>query len=236
MKEMITVGSKTEETNAFIHLFHGNRDNEMMPIFEFNQGKESFSDFGNCFYTTDKEESASIWAYNIYGEQEPYVHYYALNTTGLKILDLREDDVFLNFIATLFKYRQDKVEDLGFLHKYNTELFTKKYALDVSDYDLIITKGVDDSYPSYLKGFASSGITLQQIKDITSQMNYGDQYAIKSEKAYSLLIPSNEPKRIVTPRIINVEEEVTKRYNCVFKDESYLENVITIRELSREDY
>lgn len=232
------------ELNFFtesILLFHGNKDPVMIPECRLNPEKESANDFGDCFCMTNEEISAHIWSFNDYDEKaillDSYVHFYKLNLGNLKILDLRQENYFLQWIATVFKYRYDKLEELTLLRKVSIDKFIEKYYIDISDYDLIIAKCADDRYFSYLRSFAEGEISVAQIKDIIEETDLGTQYCIKSQKAFDSLNKVKEPvlsDKKYTGVYNKYRSNADAIFNRIFNDPKYMNNPIFINDLFKE--
>ena len=82
-------------------LYHGSKNIIDKPT--FRGGKES-NDYGYGFYCTESKELASEWACP--DNKDGYANEYALDLTGLKILDLTKPKYsILNWIALLLRYR-----------------------------------------------------------------------------------------------------------------------------------
>ena len=64
----------------------------------------------------------------------------------------------------------------------------KEYFLvDISEYDLIIGYRADDSYFSFARAFISNEISLSQLNYAMRLGKLGEQYVLKTEKAFNQL-------------------------------------------------
>ncbi len=62
----------------------------------------------------------------------------------------------------------------------------KEYFLvDISEYDLVIGYRADDSYFSFARAFISNEISLSQLNYAMRLGRLGEQYVLKSEKAFN---------------------------------------------------
>ena len=62
----------------------------------------------------------------------------------------------------------------------------KEYFLvDISEYDLVIGYRADDSYFSFARAFISNEISLSQLNYAMRLGKLGEQYVLKSEKAFN---------------------------------------------------
>ena len=65
-------------------------------------------------------------------------------------------------------------------------LWLKEYFLvDISEYDLVIGYRADDSYFSFARAFISNEISLSQLNYAMRLGKLGEQYVLKSEKAFN---------------------------------------------------
>lgn len=150
---------------------------------EFGKGK-SYNDYGLGFYCTEHIELAKEWACN--EGIDGYANHYVIETDGLNVLNLSDDKyTILTWLAILMQNRRCRlsspIERLG--RKYLMENFLPDY----SKYDAIIGYRADDSYFSFARAFVANGISLKQLGFAMRPGKLGEQFVLKSEKAFESL-------------------------------------------------
>lgn len=164
-------------------IFHGS---DKQITVEFGKGKNN-NDYGKAFYCTEDEHQAKLWAVSKNGFG--YVYEYSIDTEGLKVLKIDENNVLL-WIAILMDNRE--LSDLSPSGEVNLSLFIKKYlTVDVNDYDIIIGYRADDSYFKFATSFIEGALTYDYLVKSVKLGNLGYQVAIKSEKAFNRLTLMN---------------------------------------------
>lgn len=188
MAEYSTEIARVEELlklNPLI-LYHGTKEVDLHP--QFGKGRKN-NDYGRGFYTTPDLELAKEWAYAGYsGQGQGYVYAYALDCTGLKILNFCELDS-IHWIAELISHRRLNFGTDSGLSAWQDDanLLIQKYGLDTSGYDIIIGYHADDSYFSYAEAFVKGGLYKENLDKALRLGNLGLQVFIKSKRAFSLL-------------------------------------------------
>lgn len=161
-----------------ITLYHGSVEKIEKPV--FGKGK-TYNDYGQGFYCTEHIELAKEWACN--EGVDGFANKYELETDGLKILDLSSDEyTILHWLALLMNYRKLRLST-PVMHR-GIEWLKKHFLIDISDYDLIIGYRADDSYFSFARAFVSNEISLSQLNYAMRLGKLGEQYVLKSEKAF----------------------------------------------------
>lgn len=161
-----------------ITIYHGSISIIEKPI--YGKGK-IHNDYGLGFYTTKSFDLACEWA--VSEDNDGYANKYLLNTSGLNILNLTENNFStLHWITLLI---QNRVFSL----KNNISLDGKKYlinnySLPSNDYDIIIGYRADDCYFSYAESFLNNTITLRQLSYALKLGKLGKQIVLKSKKAF----------------------------------------------------
>lgn len=163
-----------------IILYHGTQNKIVTPVFGGGNDKH---DYGRGIYLTEVLNLAKEWAVCVPNSENGWVHKYALDCTGLKILDFQEKDV-LNWLAELMKHR-----DAADFKRYRmlAAKFIDKYGIDTSDYDVIKGWRADASYFYIAKEFVRDNIDMDILEELLSLGGLGIQYCIKSERAYAQL-------------------------------------------------
>lgn len=161
-----------------IVLYHGSSEKIEKPV--FGKGK-TYSDYGQGFYCTEHIELAKEWACS--EGIDGFVNEYELETDGLKILNLSSDDYsILHWLALLMNYRRLRLSTP--VMRRGTEWLKEHFLIDISGYDLIIGYRADDSYFSFARAFVSNEISLSQLNYAMRLGKLGEQYVLKSEKAF----------------------------------------------------
>ena len=179
--------------NNKIILYHGTNNPDIIP--EYGKGK-SLNDYGKGFYTTTNEELAKEWAMNKFvgtNVLDRSCLTLELNTTNLKVLDLNVYEP-VHWVATLlnnrgFKRRaEDNIWGGRLLDIENSiPFFTKKYAIDVTEYDYIKGFRADDGYNNFINLFLLDLVNIDELDEIMRKGDLGQQYCIKSRKAFDSL-------------------------------------------------
>ena len=161
-----------------IKLFHGSQVVVEKPLFGYGK---IMNDYGQGFYCTEDIELAKEWACQV--NNDGFVNEYDLDTEGLNILNLSSEFNILNWLAILLENR---------LVRFTTPIQRKaaKYIVDnfmpnYKNYDVIVGYRADDSYFLFARYFVSNQISLNQLKIAMKLGRLGEQYCLKSEKAFS---------------------------------------------------
>lgn len=161
-----------------ITLYHGSSEKIEKPV--CGKGK-TYNDYGQGFYCTEHIELAKEWACN--EGIDGFSNEYELETSGLKILDLSSDEYnILHWLALLMNYRRLRLSTP--VMRRGVEWLKEHFLIDISDYDLIIGYRADDSYFSFARAFVSNEISLNQLSFAMRLGKLGEQYVLKSEKAF----------------------------------------------------
>ena len=175
--------SNSSKKSDNLRIFHGS---DKQITVEFGKGKNN-NDYGKAFYCTEDEHQAKLWAVSKKGWG--YVYEYSIDTEGLKVLKIDENNVLL-WIAILMNNRE--LSDLSPSGEVNLSLFIEKYlTVDVNDYDIIIGYRADDSYFKFATSFIEGDLTYEYLVESVKLGNLGYQVAIKSEEAFNRLTLMN---------------------------------------------
>lgn len=156
--------------------YHGSRqgiDGEIDPY----RNKNKTLDFGYGFYlgTTFKQSSTFVAAEEI-GKDRVYKFTFSLE--GLSYLELR-DVRWVLFVA----YNRKKILDTP----ENAHLLRQIRKVINQNYDVIIGPIADDKMAISMDNFFNNNISYGQLIKCLTQLNIGDQYCLKSKKAYDNL-------------------------------------------------
>lgn len=162
-------------------LYHGSPEIIESPI--FGKGK-AYKDYGRGFYCTEHIELAKEWACT--EGTNGYANKYEINTTGLSILNLSSEDyTILNWLAILMLHRKGRLS--APVAKQGREYLIRNFLPDFKSYDAIIGYRADDSYFSFARAFVSNTISLKQLGNATQLGKLGEQFVLKSPKAFETI-------------------------------------------------
>lgn len=143
-----------------------------------------FNDYGRGFYCTPHEEMAMEWACRI--ESDGIANRYELDLDGLAILDLESGEFsILNWLAILANNREFNVSTPA--AREGLRYLLDNRLIDTSPYDVIRGYRADDSYFSFARQFVNGMISLRQLQRIMLLGDLGIQYALMSERAFSVI-------------------------------------------------
>ena len=181
-----------------IEIFHGSGKIIIKP--EFGVGNPK-NDYGLGFYCTKSLELAKEWAST--EGCDGYANKYEIDTTSLSLLNLNSSSYnILNWLAILLDHRTFETKTP--LAKRAKEYLLENFLPDYKRYDIIVGYRADDSYFSFSKSFLDNGISLEQLNRAMHLGKLGQQFVIKSERAFEKIkyiesIPSENqlyyPKR-----------------------------------------
>ena len=162
-------------------LYHGSPEIVRKP--EFGKGKP-YNDYGQGFYCTESLDLAKEWAC---GENtDGVVNRYEINTAELHILNLNSEKyTILHWLALLTKYRGVRISTPTM--KRGIEWLNEHFLPEIEHYDAIIGYRADDSYFSFARAFVKNEISLNQLSYAMRLGELGEQFVLKSEKAFSLI-------------------------------------------------
>ncbi len=164
-----------------IVLHHGSNEKIEKPL--FGKGKV-YNDYGQGFYCTEHIELAKEWACN--EGVDGFANTYELDTTGLKILNLSSVEyTILHWLALLIENRRFRVSTP--VMRSGVQWMKEHFLIDISKYDLLIGYRADDSYFSFARAFISNEISLNQLNYAMRLGKLGEQYVLKTEKAFNQL-------------------------------------------------
>lgn len=181
-----------------IEIFHGSGKIIIKP--EFGVGNPK-NDYGLGFYCTKSLELAKEWAST--EGCDGFANKYEIDTTSLSVLNLNSSSYnILNWLAILLDNRTFETKTP--LAKRAKEYLLENFLPDYKRYDIIVGYRADDSYFSFSKSFLDNGISLEQLNRAMHLGKLGQQFVIKSERAFEKIkyiesIPSENqlyyPKR-----------------------------------------
>ena len=149
----------------------------------YEAGK-AYKDYGEGFYCTKDLELAKEWACTI--NSGGFVNQYIIDTDVLNILNLQSDDyTILHWLALLMENRKFRIATP--VMKRGEEWLKNNFLVDISGYDAIVGYRADDSYFSFARAFVNNEISLKQLAYAMKLGKLGEQFVLKSEKAFNLI-------------------------------------------------
>jgi hypothetical protein len=150
---------------------------------EYGKGN-AHNDYGRGFYCTEDVELAKEWA--CVDRNGGYANIYTLATDGLNILSLTSEQYnILNWIAVLVNNRTFTISNQ--IADDARDYLTANFLPDISEYDAIIGYRADDSYFAFAQDFLNNTISLRQLSRAMALGTLGEQFVLKSPKAFDLL-------------------------------------------------
>lgn len=212
-----------------VTLYHGSPSIIESPV--FGKGK-SYNDYGKGFYCTEHIELAKEWACseNIDG----YVNQYELDTSDLTVLNLSSDEfTILNWLAILMLNRKARLSTP--LARRAKDYLIENFLPNYTGYDVIVGYRADDSYFSFARAFISNEISLKQLGYAMRLGKLGEQFVLKSQKAFDTIKFVNyqvADNTIYYAKRKARDDEARTTYNKELENEDL--NGIFIRDIIRE--
>lgn len=164
-----------------IILYHGSNEKIEKPL--LGKGK-IYNDYGQGFYCTEHIELAKEWSCN--EGLDGFANAYEFDTSGLKILNLSSEEyTILHWLALLMENRRLRISTP--VMRRGVQWLKEQFLIDISKYDLIIGYRADDSYFSFARAFVNNEISLNQLSYAMRLGKLGEQYVLKTEKAFRQL-------------------------------------------------
>ena len=102
----------------------------------------------------------------------------------MKILNLSSEEyTILHWLALLMENRRFRVSTP--VMRRGVQWLKTHFLVDIREYDMIIGYRADDSYFSFARAFISNEISLSQLNYAMRLGKLGEQYVLKSEKAFN---------------------------------------------------
>lgn len=161
-------------------IYHGSDHVLEVPKYGFGS---TDADYGQGFYLTKDRQKADEWAASMGNIENATTNEYVLDLQGLNILNL-DDYGPLTWIAEIAYNRHAKSE----LALLAAELICDMYKVDTSDADIIIGYRAGGVYMNALNAFLEGAITVDETERLFRMANLGEQYFLKSEKAFEQIV------------------------------------------------
>ena len=161
-------------------IFHGSDHVVDQPVFH---GGRPNNDYGHGFYCTEYCDLAKEWA--VSREHDGFANAYQLDLIGLSILNLNREHPLISWLAVLLANRTFALDSP--LSQEAHSYILREFAADLSPYDIVIGYRADDSYFSFAQDFLNNTISYEQLSYAMHLGHLGEQFVIKSKKAYARL-------------------------------------------------
>ena len=211
-------------------LYHGSDHIIQKP--DLMSGKIT-NDYGRGFYCTLSIEMAKEWACkrNVDG----FVNSYQFDDTGLKILNLLDGQhTVLNWIALLLKNRTFTINDS--IARDAKDYIIAEFAIDTSQYDVVIGYRADDSYFSYAQSFIHNALPVRTLYEALRLGNLGQQTVLCSDKAFENLTYTGADyvdKTIYYRRFLSRDTAARNDYFKHTQNKRYYRNDIFVLDILR---
>ena len=169
-------------------IYHGS--SEIIENPEYRKGTV-YNDYGQGFYCTEHIELAKEWACT--ESTDGFVSKYEIDISSLNILNLSSEEyTILHWLALLMNNRQVRLSTP--IMKKGAQWLYENFLPDITGCDVIIGYRADDSYFSFARAFVNNEISLKQLSYAMRLGNLGEQFVLKSSKAFDCIrFTSYEP-------------------------------------------
>lgn len=217
---------------SIIKLLHGT--DHIIEVPDISIGNPN-NDYGKGFYCTMTDEMAREWACK--KNTDGFVNIYDFNTEGLRFLNLLDGNhSVLNWIALLLKYRTFTLDSEIAVDA--RDYMIERYAVDLSEYDVVVGYRADDSYFQYAQSFVSNGLPLRSLNKALKLGKLGEQTVVISEKGFARLQFADAytvDKSIYYPKFISRDTKACETYrNEIKKTKSYRDDIFVLDILREE--
>lgn len=192
-----------------VTLYHGTDHILKQPV--FGKGKIN-NDYGLGFYCTKSKKLACEWA--VTEDSDGFANEYELDFSDLKILNLNNVQYpILTWLTILIQNRT--FDSYTQVQSASRDFLINNYNINYNDFDIIKGYRADDSYFQFAKAFLNSAITYNTLANAMYLGDLGNQYVLKSEKAFSKLhfVQSHEaPSAVWFPQKYEREVRAKEMY------------------------
>ena len=193
------------------------------------------NDYGMGFYCTRIDEMACEWACK--KNTDGFVNIYNLDINGLKILNLLDGKhTVLNWIALLLQFRTFKIDSEVAIDA--REHIIDNYAIDLSDYDIVVGYRADDSYFQYAESFVSNTLPLRSLNAALRLGKLGEQTVIISKRGFDRLKFEDAypvDKNIYYPKFLDRDSKARDTYRKEIKRSKSYRDDIFVLDILREE-
>ena len=162
-------------------IYHGSINVIEKPTFGIGKVR---NDYGLGFYCTEDINLAKEWGAS--RDKNGYANIYEINDDELTILNLNSPNYsVLHWLSILLENRIfDTTTPLA---KEAKEYLLNNFLPPYKSFDIIIGNRADDSYFSFAQDFINGAISVRQLGNAMKLGGLGNQYVLKSEKAFERL-------------------------------------------------
>lgn len=159
-------------------IYHGSNHIIQKPAYG---GGKRYNDYGQGFYCTDSLDMAKEWG--VGKNRNGFANQYSIECDGLEILDLNSPPFcILHWLAVLLENREfDAGSPLAYQAK---EYLLETFRVDYHHCDCMIGYRADDSCFSFAQDFINGTISYRQLNRAMHLGKLGQQFVLKSEKAF----------------------------------------------------
>ena len=161
-----------------MRIYHGAKQIVREPRFGIGR---SYNDFGLGFYCTESEDRAGEWA--VTAADNGFVSVYALNDSGLRIIDLASSQyTVLHWLSLLMNYREFD-RSSAILHRAE-EYIANNFPVDYQNCDCIAGYRADDVSFTLAQLFLDNELPFQEFRRHLTSGILGKQIVLKSNRAF----------------------------------------------------
>ncbi len=213
-------------------LLHGSDQIVEVPDLAFGN---DHNDYGRGFYCTKEEDLAKEWACK--NGTDGFMNRYTVDGNGLKTLYLSDGShTVLNWIAILLKNRTFSLSSPIALDA--RQYIIEHYAVDTSDYDLIVGYRADDSYFRYAESFVENTLPLRSLNKALQLGKLGLQTVLVSAKAFQQIQFVNAvpvDRNIYYPKFVARDSKARQTYKEeIARSRSYRDDIFVLDILREE--
>lgn len=195
-----------------ITLYHGSTQVIEKPIYGFGSPD---NDYGCGFYTTHIREKADSWAITMGEGNHGITNEYQIDLNGLNVVNLDKYGT-LAWVATILSHRGVKDE----YQQLKAQLLVEKYAIDLSDADIVVGYRADDSYMDIVEWFLEDKISLADVERLFQKGELGTQYFIQSRKAFNAIKFIKSYEIEYSENLLQDEKRARKEVSTFFNNRS----------------
>ena len=162
-------------------IYHGSSRIIKKP--EYGEGNNR-NDYGLGFYCTENLELAKEWACG--NKRGGFANIYTIDTAKLSVFNLSQPQYgFMDWLSVLVNNRIFSITSP--MAAEAKEYLTEHFLPDLNSVDAITGYRADDSYFTFAMDFLNNTISLRQLSRAMQLGNLGEQFVLKSQKAFDLI-------------------------------------------------
>lgn len=193
------------------------------------------NDYGRGFYCTRELAMAREWACK--QNTDGFVNKYSFEQESMNILNLLDGTHhILNWLALLLKNRTFRLSNEIAIDA--RDYIIDNFAIDLTEYDVVIGYRADDSYFSFAESFVQNGLSLRSLNKALRLGKLGEQTVLISEKAFSGLTFEGAEmvdKMIYYPKFITRDSNARDTYRKEIRGSRSYKDDIFVLDILREE-